>query len=149
MRSPITLRLALVAALAFAMSGCGGSTPTEPTTPTTPTPTVTETFEGTVTQNGKAEFSFPVPTPGDVTFVLATVAPLSTLTLGFGGGMWDASANTCTLNLTYTSVRQGSYFIANAPVAGTYCVRVWDVGNITESLTVTVTVAVIHPTTAS
>jgi len=148
MKFPIARRLALVAALALAVSGCSESTPTEPT-PTPTVPTVSEIFEGTLTQNGKAEFSFSVPTPGDVTFLLATVGPLSTLSLGFGGGMWDATANTCTLNLSYTNVRQGSYFSANAPVAGTYCVSVWDVGNITETATVTVTVQVIHPTTAS
>jgi hypothetical protein len=138
---------AFLIALALAASACNKSTPTEPT-PTPTTPTLTETFEGTLTKGGAEDRFFPVPTPGDVSFTLTAVGPLSTLALGFGAGMWDPTTNACTVNVTNTNVRQGFVLLGNAPVAGTYCFRIGDVGNIAESATVTFTVVVVHPTTS-
>jgi hypothetical protein len=154
MRLPITRVPVFLVALSLAAGACGQSTPTEPTTTTTTTaatPTVTETFDGTLTQGGTVEVSFSVPAIGNVAFVLTAVGPLSTLAIGFGAGMWDATSGTCTVNSgnLNTNVRQGYAFVGYAPTAGIYCFRVFDVGNITQTTTVTFTVQVAHPTTAS
>jgi hypothetical protein len=136
------LTLAAFVALALATAACGGSTST-PTTPSPAAPTTTETFTGTVLQNGGNINTFTVAQAGQVTATLTSVAPLSTLALGFILGSYDGT--NCNPGYEDDNARQGDVLSGTTSATGTFCVRVFDVGNIAANSTVTYTVTVAHP----
>jgi len=119
-------------------AGCNDST----TTPTTPTNPVTETLTGTLTQNGVNVQPFNAAAAGTVTATITTLAPLSTITVGFSMGTY--SGTTCQVVLDNPAGVQGSILTANAATAGAFCVRLYDVGKITAGTTVDFTVTVVH-----
>lgn len=118
-----------------------GSSDDDTTTPTQPTPTTTETFSGNVNQNGAVTFPFAVQSSGTITATLTSLEPLSTLPIGMSLGTWNGSA--CTVAIANDSATQGVAVSGTVSAAGNYCVRVYDVGNIQN--TVSVTVQVVHP----
>src|SRR5687767_7804547 len=65
----------LLALAALGAAGCDEET-APPTTPTTPTPTVTESFNGSLSRNGAVTFSFTVGATGQVTATLTTLTAL-------------------------------------------------------------------------
>ena len=139
MRSSL-LRAFLILPLALLAGACGDNT-TTPTTPTAPTLT-TETFTGTVNINGAVTHSFAATSTGTVTATLTSMSPDSTLTIGLAMGTWNGA--TCAIVLANdkavrTSVVTGTL----SSVAGNLCVRIFDVGGITEPTAYEVTV--IHP----
>jgi hypothetical protein len=119
-------------AVAFALGAVAcGSNPTTPT-PTTPT-TVTDTFAGTLTSNGAASYQFTTAASGSITATLATLSPDSTLVVGIALGTW--SSNACQIVLSKDSATQSTFIIGQASQANTYCVRIFDVGNVTDPST--------------
>ncbi|RPJ52717.1 MAG: hypothetical protein EHM24_33915 [Acidobacteria bacterium] len=135
----------LAAALALAMgtAGCsdqigGTKDPTSPTTPTTTTVTQTETFTGTVTASESKIHAFSVR-PGLVTATLTALGPDGTLPIGFGLGTWDSIS--CNAVVNNPTAVQGNKLIGTASSAAIICVRVFDIGNLTD-LTATYTVTV-------
>ena len=132
-------RLLIVLGLAAGAAACGSSS--TPTTPTTPTPTVTDTFNGTLNQNGATTFSFTAAASGSISATLATLAPDSTLKIGLSLGTWNGAA--CTIVIANDGATQGTAVGGNINSAGNYCVRVYDIGNVTNPVTYTVTVT--HP----
>jgi hypothetical protein len=109
--------------------------------PSSPTPaTSTETFGGTIAQgSNRPTFTVTVAQTGPVTVTLTTMSPNVTMGLGIG----TASGTTgCTLTSSSTSVLAGSapQLTVTEP-AGTYCISLYDVGNLTGSATFTVTVS--------
>lgn len=136
---------AVVAVLASV--GCGGSTAT--TTGPSPT-TYTETFSGTVTQNAidygppDSPHHFTVHQAGNLDATLTDIQPLNTITLGLGLGVWDNTAQTCTVQLSSAAAKLNLTLSASVGVAGELCVGVSDVGNITADGVVTYTVTVTH-----
>ncbi len=130
---------ALMLAAATLIAGCGSDT----TTPTIPTPNpVTETFTGTVAQNSVTIQPFTATAAGAVTATLTTLGPLSTITMGFSLGTY--SGTTCQVVLDNAAAVQGSILTATAATQGTFCARVYDVGNITAGTTVSFTLTVVH-----
>jgi len=132
--------LAAFVALALATAACGGSTPTAPTPAA---PTTTETFTGTVLQNGGINHTFTVAQAGEVDATLTSVGPLNTLALGFILGTYDGT--NCNPGYEDDNARQGDVLSGTTSATGTFCVRVFDVGNIAANSTVTYTVSVAHP----
>jgi len=128
-------------ALAFALgaAACGSDTPTTPT-PTTPV-SVTDTFAGTLTANGAASYTFTTAASGAVTATLTTLAPDSTLIVGIALGTWNGNA--CQIVLSKDSATQLSFLVGQASQASTFCVRIYDVGNVTDPATYEVQVN--HP----
>jgi len=122
----------LAVAMALGAAACGSDTPTTPTTPTTPV-TVTDTFAGTLTANGAASYTFTTATSGQVTATLATLAPNSTLIVGLALGTW--SGNACQIVLSKDSATQFSFVVGQASQANTFCVRIYDVGNVVDPST--------------
>ncbi len=130
-----TLRTLGALLLAAAMSACGGDS----TTPTTPTVTsggpTSETFEGQLTVGGSAFYSFSVATQGDADVMLASVTTTklpgseSTVVLGLALGTPIASDCRITSQLLASPALQSP--LVNNLAPGTYCVRVFDVGNLT------------------
>jgi len=120
-------------ALAFAVGAAAcGSSPTTPTTPTTPV-TVTDTFTGPLTQNGAFSFNFTTAQSGQVTATLTTLSPDSTLVVGLALGTW--SGNACQIVLSKDSATQASFIVGQASQASTFCVRIYDVGNVKDPIT--------------
>ncbi len=134
------LTLASAFAVMLVAAGCGSSTPTSPTTAGA---TVTETFNGSLAQNGSNIHTFNVSAAGEVDATLTTVGPLNTLALGFVLGSFDGT--NCNAAYENDNSRQGQVLSGSTTTTGTFCVRVFDVGNIASGNTVTYTVTVAHP----
>jgi len=137
--------LPLFAALTLALAtvGCGNdddnNTPTAPSTPTT----VTETYADSIGRNGARTHNFTSSSSGVVNATLTTLAPDSTLVVGFSLGTWNASAASCQLVITNDAATQGTVVTGGVSALGSLCVRIYDVGNITGTISYEITV--VHP----
>jgi len=140
MRRVTFLPLTLMAVLTLASIACDSGENT-PTTPTTPGPSVTETFAGTVTQNGAATFTFNTSVSGIVTATLKSIAPVTTAQIGLALGTWNGV--TCKVELANDRITAGLAVTGQVNAAGSLCVRVYDVGQLTE--TSTFEIVVVHP----
>lgn len=133
-------RTLLLMALAMSAGGCD-----DDTTPTTPTPPamVTETLTGTVTVNGAQTQSFTTEAAGSVTATLTMLAPNSSATIGLSLGIFTPTANTCQIVVANDAAVQGTRVTGSVSSAGSYCVRIYDVGQLTAAANYTITVE--HP----
>ena len=122
----------LAVALTAGLGGCSN--------PAGANGTTTDTFNGTVTSTGFDSHSFTVSNSGDVVATLTALSPQTTITVGFGLG--QPSSTGCSLYSYSESARIGTV-LSGTISAGTYCVTVYDVGNIQGSDTYTLTV--LHP----
>ena len=136
-RGRTTLLAAAIALMPLA-AGCGSSTPT------TPTPTsITDTLTGTITQNSADTKTFDTTTSGAVVATLTSLAPVATIQVGFALGTWDGTA--CQVVIVNPAGTTGSQLAANASTKGSYCIHLYDTGNITADTPVTYTLTVVHP----
>jgi hypothetical protein len=131
MRYPFASAL-LAVALTAVLGGCSN--------PAGANGATTDTFNGTVTSTGFDSHSFTVSNSGDVVATLTALSPQTTITVGFGLG--QPSSTGCSLYSYSESARIGTV-LSGTISAGTYCVTVYDVGNIQGSDTYTLTV--LHP----
>jgi hypothetical protein len=139
--------LPVLAALALAVSACSNSSDSSLSTVTSPTPTVvTDAFSGSIGQNGTAIHPFTVTTSGYTLLAgYTSISPASVSALGLGVGSWDGATSTCSLNLSQNDIaRSGSTALSGTANAGSYCIRVYDGGNLTEGVTATYTLQVQH-----
>ena len=128
---PALFALVLPAVLA---SGCD-STTTPTSTDTSGTPiSITETFQGTVAVNGAATFSFGVTTLGAVTATYKSISPASGATMGLALGIWNGSS--CGVVIANDNAIVNSTVVGNASAAGTLCVRAYDVGRLSATQTI-------------
>jgi hypothetical protein len=132
------LMRSIALALALVATSCGGSdnsaattTPTEVATPKS------ELFEGKLQSSGDSTFfSFTVSTAGNVNVTLASVttttSPGSSTNLVLGVGLGSPLATDCNLT-TQTTTGPGltSQLVGSNFSPAIYCVRVFDVGNLT------------------
>jgi len=129
-----------VAAAALSLVACTKSTTSTP--PTAATTKTTDTFTGTVPVKGSDMHAFTVGSSGGEVDVTLTAATPS-VTLGLAVG--TASGSTC------ATVAGGSVAVGPGTTAqlsgvmspASYCVAVFDIGNDTQPVSYTVTVA--HP----
>jgi hypothetical protein len=137
--SRLTGRRELVAALCVIAAACGGSS----STPTTSTPiSITNTFSGTLTQNGAWSYSFAVAAAGTVTATLTALDSDSPPKVGLSLGTWNGTA--CQIIIANDGALVGSQVTGSVSTSGTLCVRVYDaLGDIAAPVTFQVTVA--HP----
>ena len=139
--------LSVLALVALGLSGCSNSS-SSGLNVTTPTPSQsTETFTGSIGQNGTAVQPFTVKNDGYTVLAgYTSLSPTTMTTLGMGIGYWDATTSTCGLNvLQADAAKVGSTALSGTAYAGNYCIRVYDAGNITDSsVTVTYTFQVQH-----
>lgn len=125
----------LVLALACAAAAC--SDPVAPAAPAPVPPTITETFNGTLLVFGNNSHTFTVNQIGGLEVTLTGVTPGASVGLGVG----TPSGATCLLIQNFTVVAGPSKQLSGtATVAGSFCVAVFDVGNLVESVDYTITV---------
>ena len=132
----------------LAITACSSSTTTTPssTTTTTTSATTTELFTGTLSRGGSLFYSFSPVGSGTASATLASVAttrigPVQPVPLSVGIGIpsaWDCAATTSVIAAPGLTAQ-----VSSAVVAGTYCVRVADVGQLTGD--VTFAVRIVHP----
>lgn len=148
---PGVLRLVLLTTIVGA-AACGDDTPTSPTTTTTPTPastvaeaTVLESFTGTLPVGGFRFYSFEVPTNGTVTVTLNRIGGNagvpSTVWVGLGVGVPDGTD--CPTTTSGNTQSGAGPHISTTLTPGTYCARVYDIGNLAAQTTFDVTIG--HP----
>ena len=137
--------LPVLVALTLTVGACSGSTSTDSSLTSPSATLVTESFSGSITQNGTAIHPFAVKTTGNSLLVgFTSVSPSSLTALGMGIGTWDGT--TCGLNLSQNdSAKVGNTGLSGTAQLGNYCIRVYDGGNITDStITATYTLQVQH-----
>jgi hypothetical protein len=137
MRRSIVRALMLVFVLA-GTTACGDDEPTTPTDPTDTRPTLTDTFSGTVTVNGARTHRFDTGGSGRIDATLTTLAPDSAARIGLSIGTWNGSA--CQIVIANDNATQGTLVPGNAGSAGAFCVRLYDVGQLSGPADYTVTV---------
>src|SRR5258706_10299652 len=117
------LVLVLVAGLATACGGDSAST-TAPSTPST------DTFTSTLAVRGAATHTFTLSAAGTLTVTLDAITPVAIVGLGFG--VPDASG-ACGLTASVETAGGATDQLINAVQAGSYCVKIYDVGNLTQA----------------
>jgi hypothetical protein len=128
--------------LACVVAGCDD----EITTPNTPTTEPkTETFTGTVASNAGSTHDFAVAAGGTVTATLKAIGSDNTLVVGFSLGNWNSTASTCLIVLANDAATGGAVLTGTMTNAGSLCVRVYDVGNVTAGTPAAYSVEVVHP----
>ena len=123
----------------LALSACGDDI-TPPTAPSTPT-VVTETFAGTVTRNGAQTHSFATSASGEVRATLTTLGAEEGTKIGLALGAWNGSS--CAIVIAKDDAVQANVVIGQVSALGQLCVRIYDVGALTQSANYEITVA--HP----
>lgn len=116
-------------------SACG-STATSPTTTTT----TTDTFASRLQETGSASRSFNVTTAGTVKIQLVTVSQ-GDVVMGLGFGTMDGT--TCVVSErvdTAPNSASESPQITKELAVGTYCVKLSDIGNLTQIVDFTITI---------
>lgn len=139
----VMLSIMSMVALFGCASNSNGSTLTTPTATAT---VATDTFTGAIDQNGTAVFPFTVTSAGyGLLAGYTSIAPASVAALGLGIGSWDASSSTCSLNISQNDTgRSGSTALSGTPNSGSYCLRIYDAGNIPAGISASYTVQVQH-----
>ena len=139
MRVGELMQVVAIAGAAAMLGACGSDS----TTPTTPTPTqVTDTLKGTITQNGATTQTFTANAAGTVTATLTDLQPVDTVKVGFSIG--TTIGTICQATLANDAATKGFSFTATAATPVTYCVRIYDVGNVTADKPIDFTVTVVH-----
>ena len=127
----------IVLALVLSAAACGGSDSSATTAPTEAVGPSTELFEGKLQSRGdSAFFSFTVNVAGNVSVTLASVTtattPGSSVNLALGVGLGSPLATDCNLTSQTTAAPAlTSQLVGNNFSPAIYCVRVFDVGNLT------------------
>jgi hypothetical protein len=123
-------------------TGCGNSDQT--TTSPSPTSPVTESFSSTLTPLGVTSHGVTAAQSGTITITLTNASPPATIVLGLGIGIPRDTGFGCLLT-TQVSTAAGSAPQLSIPVdTGSYCVSVFDVGNLTTQ-TVGFTMTIVRP----
>ena len=123
--------------LGAALFTAGCADPSAPSTPTAAVPTVAETFSDTLLVLGSNTHNFAVSTIGGVKVSLASVNPGAAVGLGIG----TSGTGTCSVIDKVQTVAGPSIQLSGTiTVPGTYCVVIYDLGNLVEPAVYTINV---------
>jgi hypothetical protein len=140
-RQSVAIALAIVAAVTGGGCNLLNDLTSPSSTTQTPTPTTsTETFSGAVGVQGTSRSTFTTTQAGTVNVTLATMSPGVAMGLGIGT---PNGTTACTLTSSTSALAGSTPQLTVTEQPGSYCVSVYDVGNLTTVATFTVTVA--HP----
>lgn len=127
---------AFVLAIGLSASACDSDDPVGPTEE--PPVAVTETFTGTVAQNGAVRHTFVTQRAGSVTATLGTLSPDSTAILSLSLGTWNGQS--CQVIIARDDASSSGSVVGSAS-AGNFCVRVSDPnGQLTQPISYDVNV---------
>ena len=127
--------LAFVLGLSLSTVGC--SDPVAPATPTPAAPTLTDTFTGQLLILGSNTHQFTVNQVGSIRVSVDSITPGAAVGVVVG----TPSGSNCVLLQNLTTVAGPNAQISGtATITGTFCVSVFDVGNLVESVNYVVTV---------
>lgn len=143
MRYSFLVRLSFVLVVLLTGWACdNGDTPTDPTDP----PTVTDTFNGTLTRSGSQLHTFTATARGTVTATLTSVSPANSPAIGLSMGTWDATFEVCTAVLTNNAATTSSVLTGSIVAITPLCVRLFDPNTaIPEDAPITYTLTVERP----
>ena len=135
--------VAFLVTAALPLCGACGSTSGTSTVAPTPVTTTTEDFTATIDQLGSMTHAFTVAAAGTVQVKLTDVEPLTTMALGVAV---TTGGSVCGSDIAQNNnARSGATALSGTAAVGSYCVRVFDAGNIPAQTSVTYTVEVTHP----
>jgi len=133
--------------VALTASACSNNTLSQlAAASTTTSQTFTDTFTGTLSQNGAFEHLFTIQTLGAVTVTIVSLSPTSTQIVGMSLGVWtgtQCSTSPQTGGAANDIATTGSTITLNATAAGNLCARLYDVGFVTTP--VVYTMQITHP----
>ena len=132
----------LLTVLALTLGACGNSIASG-TLPSLTTP-ITETFSGSLTQGTSVSSQITVTANAPLTISLTDVEPLTTMGLGVSLSTWDGSLCGTPVIVQNPNSRMGATALTGTASAGTYCLTVYDSGNLPSDWTVTYTVQAVH-----
>jgi hypothetical protein len=139
----LSVRLFSALTLVLSLVACdSGNDPGIPTAPTPPV-NVTETFSGSVNQNGAVTHTFNSMASGSLSATLSVLGPDSTQVIGMSLG--TLSGTTCTTVLSNDRSTQGTVIIGGVSSLAQLCVRAYDIGTITAAEPFTYEITVVHP----
>ena len=131
------MKMILAVLLGLSVLAAGCSDPQAPATPTPATPTLTETFTGQLLVLGSNSHTFTVQQVGGLQVTINGVTPPAAVGIAVG----TPSGATCLAIQSLTAVANPTAQISGtATITGSFCVRVYDVGNLVEPVNYTVTV---------
>jgi hypothetical protein len=139
------IAVALVAGLST--SACSDNTLSQLAAASNTTPqTFTDTFTGTLSQNGAFQHIFTIQTLGAVTVTILNLSPTTSQVVGLSLGVWtgsQCSTSPQTGGASNDTATTGSTITLNATAAGNLCARLYDVGFVTQP--VLYTMQITHP----
>lgn len=132
------------AGLALLVTACGNNSnsPAKPTQ-TPADPTTTERYVATIGVGGSGFYSFSVSKYGTVNVTLTAVSGIDDPATQLGLGLGVPSGFDCNASTTANASAGTTPQLTTTSEIGVYCVRVYDVGNLTAPMTFDVTIA--HP----
>ncbi|MGH9384109.1 MAG: hypothetical protein ACRD2N_07485 [Vicinamibacterales bacterium] len=138
-------RLTPIGCLVLAATlGAGCSDAATPTSPTaTPTSPVSVTYSTAFAPAGAAARAFRASQAGSVSVTLVSAGPPATVLLGLGVGIPRADGGGCMLASSVITPAGPTAQLTTSVDEGDYCVKVLDVGMLTEMVSVTITL--VHP----
>ena len=143
---PVVL-LASVALITLSTAACSDNTLSQLAAASTTTPqTFTDTYTGTLSQNGAFTHIFTIQTLGSVTVSILNLSPNSSQIVGLSLGVWtgdSCSTSPQTGGSASDTATTGSSITLNATAAGNLCARLYDVGFVTQP--VLYTIQITHP----
>jgi hypothetical protein len=127
---------AAVLVAAAALAACDNS-------PTAPALFTTETFTGTVAQQGFKYHTFITGQDSPVVIRITSLTPSVQMGLALGSPLPTTTGEVCSVTVGQAAVVPGDTFQVLLTPA-TYCVMMFDIGNVGESSTVAYSVEVQH-----
>ena len=132
----------------IAVAACTSGNPASTLVPTIGTPpSTTDTFTGSVAVGGSDVHGFTLTNGGQINVTLTAAGPPSNVVMGLGIGnvVQSLTGVTCSLltNGTINTAAGTTPQISGTTQAGSYCVAVYDVGNLSAAISYSVTV--VHP----
>jgi hypothetical protein len=130
----------LLLALALPSLACDNSDSSGATTPSIPL--TSQTFTGTVNVGGSSSnTTFVVAQSGEVDITVSAMGPPANIIMGINIGIPNAADGSCVAPASTTQVQASATPLVTSSTAGTYCVKLYDVGFMSAPINYTV----IHP----
>jgi hypothetical protein len=125
------------------LAGCGSSNTSTPTSPSTPSGPITENFASVLAAGGATSRTFVATQAGAVTVGLSDANP--DVKVGLGLGVPNGQGTICSLTYSVTTSKSTVAQISTTADQGSYCVEVFDVGNVPAKSAIAFQITVVHP----